>query len=153
MPIPESCFAVINPTVKLLLRSPLRGILSGSVLVIRFTGRKSGRTLSTPVRYLREGSQLYCLTGHEGRWWHNFRQPAPVQLLLDGRWQPATAQAVWQGEPAVRAALCAMFAKYPQDAAYYGVRLDNLRRPQADGLAAAVQSSVLVEFRLDAGPG
>lgn len=147
MKIPEPLFAFINPTVALLLRSPLRGLLAGSVMVIRFAGRRSGRTLSTPVRYLRDGDRVFCLSGHETRWWHNFKQAAAVHLLLDGRWQPATAQAQWQGEPAVCDALRQMFAAFPQDAEYHGVRLGADGQPQAADLAAAVAQAVLVEFR------
>ncbi|HEY9036817.1 MAG TPA: nitroreductase/quinone reductase family protein [Pseudomonadales bacterium] len=142
-------FAILNPTVTALLRSPLRGILARHVLVIRFTGRKSGRTLSTPVRYVREGDRLMCLTGHEMRWWHNFKQPAPVQLLLNGRWQAATAQAVWQGEAAVSEAMVTLFTRYPQDAKLYGVRLNADGQPNKADIKTATPGAVLVVFRLD----
>ncbi|TNF34614.1 MAG: DUF385 domain-containing protein [Gammaproteobacteria bacterium] len=147
MLIPESFFAIINPTVKLLLSSPLHRVLSRSVMVILYDGRKSGRRLSTPVRYIKKGDRLFCLTGHEGRWWHNFKTAYPVHLLLDRQWHKATAQAYWQGEPAIRDALQTMFAQFPQDAAYHGVRLHH-GEPDAADLDAATQGAVLVVFDL-----
>lgn len=148
MRIPEPLFLIINPTMKMLLSSPLHRVLSRSVMVILYNGRKSGRRLSTPVRYIRNGDTVFCLTAHETGWWPNFKQPHPAQLLLNRQWHPVTGQALWQGEPEIRQALLTMFAQYPQDAAYHNVRLAN-GQPDAADLDAAVQEAVLVTFRLD----
>ena len=52
----------INPPIKFLLASPLHGIMSSNTLLLDFTGRKSGRALSTPIRLLpqrRRGALFY----------------------------------------------------------------------------------------------
>ena len=46
-----------NPLVLLLLRSPLRVAMSNSTMLLTFTGRKSGRTYTTPVNYVRDGTK------------------------------------------------------------------------------------------------
>lgn len=40
----KPAFRVINPLMEALLRSPLHGLVSDSLLLVTFTGRKSGRT-------------------------------------------------------------------------------------------------------------
>ena len=44
-----------NSIMKWLIRSPLHGLVSKSMLVIGYTGRKSGRRYETPVNYVRDG--------------------------------------------------------------------------------------------------
>ena len=54
MRIPEPFFPLINRAMRVLLDSPLHGLMSNSILTIRFTGRRTGRVWSLPVRYVRE---------------------------------------------------------------------------------------------------
>ena len=49
---------ILNPGMRLLLRSPLHGITSRNVGILHFTGRSSGRALSTPLSYTREGDDI-----------------------------------------------------------------------------------------------
>ena len=53
MKLPEPFFLIINPIMRTLLRSPLHGLLSDSLMLITYTGRRSQRKFTTPVRYLR----------------------------------------------------------------------------------------------------
>ena len=86
MRIPEPLFPVINRVMRLLLSSPLHALMSGSVMVIHYTGRRTGRPRWTPVRYLRESDDtIVCLTGSETGWWPNFLEPRDVRLQLAGR--------------------------------------------------------------------
>ena len=49
---------LFNRVVVALLDSPLHMILSGSMAVIEYTGRKSGKTYRVPVEYVRDGDTL-----------------------------------------------------------------------------------------------
>ena len=71
MKVPEPLFKVINFFVELLLRSPAHGLFSDSLMVIYFTGRKSGKPFRTPVRYQRDGTKVVCFTHKETKWWPN----------------------------------------------------------------------------------
>lgn len=82
---------VQNPFMKWLLRSPLHGVVSGMYLLITFTGRKSGRTYTTPVQYAQEGDTLHIITSEGYTWWKNLRGGADVQVHLRGRMYPARA--------------------------------------------------------------
>ncbi len=81
-----------NPFMKRLLRSPLHGVVSRMYLLITFTGRKSGKTYSTPVQYAQDGGTLYIITSAGYTWWKNLRGGADVQVHLRGRAYPAYAE-------------------------------------------------------------
>jgi len=52
----------VNRFLSLLLRSPPHGVLSDGVLLLGFTGRKSGRRYTTPINYLRDGGAVLLTT-------------------------------------------------------------------------------------------
>ena len=79
---PKALVRVTNPVLRLLLRSPFGGPLRKQFMVLRFTGRKTGRRYDVPVAAHRLGGDLYSLT--DGRWRYNFRGGADVEVTLDG---------------------------------------------------------------------
>jgi len=82
MKVPEFMFVIINPVMRMLLHSPLHRIFSDSIMLITWTGRKSGKQFTTPVRYLREGKTICCFTLKENVWWRNLRDGEIVTLRL-----------------------------------------------------------------------
>ena len=55
--------------------------------VITYTGRRSGRTISTPVAYQRDGNTVSIgVRGPEAKtWWRNFTgDGGPIALEFDG---------------------------------------------------------------------
>ena len=148
MRVPDTFFPVLNRIMKLLLRSPLHGVMSGSVMTIYFIGRRSAHARSTPVRYLRESDdRVFCLTSRQTAWWHNFPSPTPVQLQLAGRRVAATAHATPNDPVRIEAALRQMLDRFPGDAAYHGLT----KTPSAVEFDAAVGNDVLVTFVLQGG--
>ncbi len=92
----------LNPLVIALLRSRLHGIGSRQMMVVSWTGRKSGRRFSIPVAYQRKGAdgrEIVVLISkvNKKRWWKNFREPWPAELLLRGRVREATGHWVEPG--------------------------------------------------------
>ena len=147
MRVPEPLFPVVNRVMKGLLLSPLHGLMSGNIMAIYFTGRKSGRRLATPVRYLREGDAVvFCLTGKETRWWPNFLVPTAVHLQLAGKRLAAQAQALPDDAVATEAALRRMLARFPSDAAYHGIVCRRGQAPTDEQIRGAVERDVLVQF-------
>ncbi len=75
-----------NPVICALLRSALHGVLSRQLLLLTYTGRRSGRRYTLPVGYLRDGDTLLVISQHaeQKRWWRNLRGGAPVLLQLRG---------------------------------------------------------------------
>jgi hypothetical protein len=84
---------LVNPAVAALLRSPLHGLLSGRVLLLTYTGRRSGRAHTLPVGYVRDGDAVTVYSGVHG-WWRNLRGGAPVSVLLRARLRTGWAEAL-----------------------------------------------------------
>jgi deazaflavin-dependent oxidoreductase (nitroreductase family) len=76
---------VVDPVVRALLRSPAHRLLSGSVLLLEYTGRRSGQRRALPVMYAPAGDDLVVMAGHPTTktWWRNFGpSPRPVQVTV-----------------------------------------------------------------------
>jgi hypothetical protein len=69
-----------------LLRSPLHRLLSGSLLLVSFRGRRSGRRFTIPVMYAERGGTLTVFVGDPARktWWRNVGSGAEVEVGLRG---------------------------------------------------------------------
>jgi hypothetical protein len=74
---------VVNPILRSLLRTPVMGAARNQLMVLSFTGRKTGRRYSIPVSAHRIDNVLYALTG--APWKRNFRNGATADVLLDGK--------------------------------------------------------------------
>ncbi|MBM5810458.1 MAG: nitroreductase family deazaflavin-dependent oxidoreductase [Gammaproteobacteria bacterium] len=148
MRIPDLFFVIINPTVRLLLRSPLHRFWSHSLMLITFTGRSSGRVYTTPVRYLRSGDAIWAFTSVENQWWRNLGNGAPVRLRLQGSEHAYRAEAITDAPERVRAALAEFLVHFPQDAPYYDIRMDAERHPLGADLDRAATRTVWVQAYL-----
>jgi deazaflavin-dependent oxidoreductase (nitroreductase family) len=77
---------VQNAVVRGLLRSPLHQLLSGSVLLLTYTGRRTGKTFTIPILYAEDGPRLIVYAGHSEKkeWWRNLRTEAEVRVRVRG---------------------------------------------------------------------
>lgn len=91
-PLPKAAYRVVNPVMKLLLHSPLHGLLSNNLMTLTFQGRKSGKRYTIPVGYLQRGDALYLFT-HSG-WWKNLQGGAPVTVRLRGQNRSGLAEPI-----------------------------------------------------------
>jgi hypothetical protein len=146
MKIPESAFPIINAIMRMLLRSPLHGLMSDSILVITCRGRRSGREYSTPARYLPMGDRLRCTTATHTQWWRNVSGDAPVSLLVAGELGDYRAEVLPRDPVATEAVLREFLAVYPQDAVYQDIRLNKDKSLNEEDLAAAVKEAIIVDF-------
>ncbi|WP_156688247.1 hypothetical protein [Mycobacterium sp. Marseille-P9652] len=80
---PSALMRLVNPIMGVLLRSPLAGPARKQLMVLSFTGRKTGRSFSIPLSAHLIDGELYALTG--AGWKQNFRGGAPAQVVYDGR--------------------------------------------------------------------
>lgn len=94
-PIPAAIFEyLVNPVVTAILRSPIHGLVSGSLVLIAVTGRKSGREYTTPVGYEQRDGTLYITSQTDRRWWTNVRGGASVRVWLRGTDRTGTATVI-----------------------------------------------------------
>ena len=143
---------LVNPVIRGLLRSPLHGLVSGNIAILHFTGRKSGRALSTPLSYTREGDTVRLLSSQNTRWWHNFRgDDARVEIELAGERHHGAAHLLEGDSDALRNGVTRFLTLLPRDAKVYGIKLDNNKRPVPESLAAKAADLILVEITLGDG--
>ena len=88
-PIPKWAYTIVNPTMAAILRSPMHRILSNSLMLLTFQGRKSGKRYTIPVGYMQQGNRLYIFS-HAG-WWKNL-PGQQITLRLRGKDVPGTAR-------------------------------------------------------------
>jgi hypothetical protein len=89
---PDGLLRVINPTLKFLLRTPLAGPARKQLMVLSFTGRKSGKQYSVPVSAHHIDNQLYTLGG--APWTKNFRGGRAAEVLHDGKTTKVTGDLI-----------------------------------------------------------
>lgn len=135
-----------NRAMKLVLRSPLHGMVSKSVLLITFTGRKSGKVYTTPVSYSQSGDRVTIFTHAD--WWKNLRSDAPVTLRIRGQDFKGLAEPVAEDKQAVAAGLVSHLRKVPSDARYYGVTFDDHKNPREGEAEKAAQTVVMICIQL-----
>ena len=145
MKLPEQLFAIINPVMRFLLRSPLHGVLSDSLMLITFTGRKSGKQFTTPVRYIQSGDTVKCFTAAENQWWRNLRSGARVSLLIKGQLHDYQAQAIFDDPINIKQQLVSYLSLFPQDAAYHEIRLNKDKSLDEQDLEQAARNAIVVE--------
>ena len=81
---------IVNGAFVRLMNTPgIGAIVRRGLVVIRYTGRRSGKTFETPVGYRRTGDTVKInIVGPDSKnWWRNFVDGGgPITLLnLDGR--------------------------------------------------------------------
>jgi deazaflavin-dependent oxidoreductase (nitroreductase family) len=123
-------------------------MVSKTILLITFTGRKSGKTYTTPVSYSQTDGQVTIFT--HATWWKNLRSgsSAPVTLRIRGREFQGLAEPVAGDKQAIAAGLTAHLRKVPSDARFYGVTFDDHGNPRAEEVENAAQTVVMIRTRL-----
>ncbi|MEU5344393.1 hypothetical protein AB0H18_26765 [Streptomyces sp. NPDC020766] len=86
--MPRRTVARVNTCVAGLRTSPRWGrLVSSRLTIVTYTGRRSGRTFSTPVAYRRAADTVTIGVAMPERkkWWRNFTgEGGPISLDLDG---------------------------------------------------------------------
>jgi deazaflavin-dependent oxidoreductase (nitroreductase family) len=101
-------------------------LMSRQLLLVAFTGRKTGRSYTTPVSYVREGDRLLIPGG--GAWWKNLGS-GPVSVRLRGSWFSVTPEVITESS-SLSEVLGRMMAANPALTVLTGIRRG------ADGLPA-----------------
>jgi deazaflavin-dependent oxidoreductase (nitroreductase family) len=139
---------IANPIVRLILRSPLHGMLSGALLLLTYTGRKSGKEYTLPVQYAREQQVIYIVPGAPAgkTWWRNLRRGAQVRLWLAGKAQAGKAL-VLEGDAdadQTAQALQTYLRCFPSAAKLHGIRMAKDGTLNPEDLRQAALSAVVV---------
>lgn len=134
-----------NSFMSWVLRSPLHGMLSGGMMLITVTGRRSGKQISTPTNYLRDGNTLWVISWRDRKWWRNLRGGAQVRVLLAGQSVEGRGQVV-EEEKAVAHILFEYYSKVPKVAKYVQIGLDAAGLPVPADCERSAQKMVVVRI-------
>ncbi len=135
-----------NDFMAWVLRSPLHGMLSNGMMLITITGRKTGKTYTTPVGYYLEGEYLWVITSRERKWWKNLQGGAKVDLLLKRK--PVTGIAdVELDEKSVLARMSEYLRHIPQAAKQMKVRMED-GKPNQEDVVATAKDRLFVKIKI-----
>jgi hypothetical protein len=163
MRIQSFLYAALNTPMRALLRSPLHGIASKNLCIIRYKGRRSGRAFETPLSYVQDGDTIRLLSSQETRWWTNFLpknegaaalpgkdEGYPVEVEIAREVRKGRATALRTDSEHFREGVRGFLTALPRDAVVYGIKLDKDRRPREQDIKGAASHVVLVEIALAA---
>ena len=76
-----------NALVGGVLRSPVHRMMSRSLMLLTYRGRRSGKEYTIPVGYVPDGEEIIVIAGRAQAksWWTNLRGPQQVGLLIGSR--------------------------------------------------------------------
>jgi hypothetical protein len=144
---PQRLVTLMNPVVRLVLRSPLHRLVDGGLILLHVTGRRSGRRYDIPVGYVDVDGTLVVVTQHG--WRGNVRGGAEVGVTREG--VRRTMHADLGEEPAaVAAVLHAVIDEIGWQAAgrRIGLTVEVGRAPTRPELEAAVREFGLATVTL-----
>ncbi|MEV7795268.1 nitroreductase/quinone reductase family protein [Streptomyces sp. NPDC087512] len=138
-PPPVAIARAANRIVRPLLLSPLHVLVSRRLMLLEYTGRRTGNRYRIPVAYRPwgEGGEEVLATSVGTGWPVNLRDGRPVRLRVRGRWRTAEPRIVEQ--PAQVADLLGDLAarQGPRAVAALRVGLPGDRQPTREELLLA----------------
>jgi hypothetical protein len=144
---PERLLRVINPILRSVLRTPLAGPAREQMMVVSFTGRKTGRRFSIPLSAHRIDNDLYAITS--AGWKHNFRDGADAEVLHKGKTTAMRGELI--SDPAVVAGLCKRAAEsygVKRAQLMMGLKFRDGRVPTLEEFREAVERDRIVAIKL-----
>jgi deazaflavin-dependent oxidoreductase (nitroreductase family) len=135
-----------NDFMSWVLRSPFHGMLSNGMMLITVTGRKTGKTYTTPVGFYEEGGFLWILTSRDRTWWRNLQGGAEVKLLLKRKPVNGFAETKMD-EKAVESQMREYVKHIPQAAKPMGIRVEN-GAANAEDVARIAKDRLFVKITL-----
>jgi deazaflavin-dependent oxidoreductase (nitroreductase family) len=138
---------VVNVPMRVVLALPFATPLSRRLMLITFTGRKSGKTYRQPLSYVEHDGAL--LTPGGGKWKLNLSPGEPVRMRLRGR--DVTARPEFIADPdQVERLLAVMAAANPRVRSFVGIPQDADGHFDRDRLQAALRYGFrVVRWHLD----
>ena len=136
-----------NDFMSWVLRSPFHGMLSNGTMLITVTGRKTGKTYTTPVDYYKEGSYLWVMTSRDRSWWRNIQNGANVSLLLKRKSLLSFAETELDHK-AVEMRMVEYIQHIPQVAKPMGIRVED-KVPNMEDITRIAKDKLFVKIRLN----
>jgi hypothetical protein len=144
---PDAILRAVNPILRFLLRTPIAGPGRDQLMIVTFTGRKSGRRYSIPLSAHRIDNTLYAITS--APWKQNFRDGATAEVLHNGTTTTMRGELI--KDPAAVADLahrCAEFYGAKRAQRSMGLKFRDDRVPTLEEFTEAAQREHIAAVRL-----
>jgi deazaflavin-dependent oxidoreductase (nitroreductase family) len=108
---------LVNPVVRAIGHGPAHRLLGRHLVLLSYTGRRTGERYELPVMTAPAGDDLVVVVaGPQGKsWWRNFgSEPTEVRVCAQGREQRRTARRLAAGDPGYDEALAAYRRAFPR---------------------------------------
>ena len=147
----DRLFTRLNPLVAWVLRSPLHPLLDRGLLMLRVTGRRTGRQYWIPVGYQHDGRTITVLVSKapRKRWWRNYRDPGPVDVLLRGRTLHGRAHVVPTESSTFQEAVERTLRRVPGLGRQFGIRYARRAGLTPEQCRTVAANAVVVSIDLD----
>lgn len=147
LPAPRALFKIMNPLMKLMLLSPFHGGMSKRLMVMSFTGRKTGKRYATPVGYAREGDTISIFT--HSAWRNNFKEPAPVKMRIRGKDVSGTAHLVTDPQRIQQMVRQFIAANGEEMSRRMNLWVDHAETASPNEVLAATQGTYFIEIQVN----
>jgi len=134
-----------NFFIKILINSPMHTLLGESFAVITLTGRKSGKSITTPINTVNVDGVLTVVSTRDRTWWRNLRGGRVAQLRHTGK-QFAVRGEIVESPDDVLSNLAKYFAQYPGYAKYLGVHTGPDGKPDPKDLKRVAGERVVIHL-------
>ncbi|MFB6228485.1 MAG: nitroreductase/quinone reductase family protein [Halobacteriales archaeon] len=145
-PVPDIAYRILNPVMSRLLRSPLHPLVSDSIMLLTFTGSKTGTEYTTPVGYWVKDGHLIVTT--QSQWWHNLKGGQPVSMQVRGQHRQGIATPHPDPEDAAQYIKEFINLRGTDAARRLGILIRGDREPTLDELEAGVEGTVVIDIEL-----
>lgn len=136
-----------NPIIEMLLKSPFHGFVSKTMMLIAFTGRKSGHVYTIPVNYFQmeddHVAYIGSVSSKERTWWRNLRGGTVTTVYIKGKSYQATSE-VFEDNETVCDYLSCMFTTHKNIAKYYEICIDAEGKPDISQIRRLAEKSAFV---------
>jgi hypothetical protein len=151
----DRLFTGLNPAIAWVLRSPWRMVLDRYLLMLRVTGRRTGRQYWIPVGYQQDGGTITVLVSKAPRkqWWRNYREPGPAAVLLRGRTLHGRACVIPAGSAQFEEAIEGTLRRMPGLGRQFGIHYDRRVGLTPEQRRTVAANAAVVSIDLDGRPG
>jgi hypothetical protein len=139
-------FSILNPFMRFMLHLPIKR-MQERLLLLSFTGRKSGKHITLPLSYAEDGNGSLLIPGG-GAWKVNLGPGRPIRVRLRGKELAADPEVIWDATEIERL-LPRLFKHNPRAEDFVGVPIASDGKPDRAKLAQAIEDGfAIVRLRL-----
>ncbi len=132
-----------------MLKTPgLQRLAGRGTALITFIGRRSGRSITTPVSYVEFDGEIVVTCHRTRQWWRNLAANPDVELRLAGRERRGIATVIEDPEDALDVFVRLLKAQ-PVVAKVSGIPIDPEGRPDLAKTLEVLDYTIVVSIKLE----